>query len=213
MLRVHFLNVGHGDCTLIQHHSGRLTMVDINTSQEYDPDSFKELLAEEARKQYNPLAAGFGIGGGAQSAAVNALFGTPPGYGAGLLGMPTGYFEALAEAKKELADPIAFLRANYPGQRLWRFVLTHPDLDHMRGIKRLYEGIGFDNFWDTRTPSRHLSIEATMTRWIGNSTNICVLALSAYIIAFLPVGTPFSPLRRSYREAIASKYSRPLLIS
>jgi competence protein ComEC len=149
MLRVHFLNVGHGDCTLIQHHSGRLTIVDINTSQEYDPDSFKELLSEEARKQYNPLAAGFGIGGGAQSAAVNALFGTPPGYGAGLLGMPTGYFEALAEAKKELADPIAFLRANYPGQRLWRFVLTHPDLDHMRGIKRLYEGIGFDNFWDT----------------------------------------------------------------
>ena len=83
MLRVHFLNVGHGDCTLIQHDSGRLTMVDINTSQEYDPDSFNELWAEEARKQYNPLAAGFGIGGGAQSAAVNALFGTPPGYGQG----------------------------------------------------------------------------------------------------------------------------------
>jgi hypothetical protein len=48
MLRVHFLNVGHGDCTLIQHHGGRLTMVDINTSQEYDPDSFKELLADFA---------------------------------------------------------------------------------------------------------------------------------------------------------------------
>ena len=63
MLRVHFLNVGHGDCTLIKHHSGRLTMVDINTSQEYDRDSFNELLAEEAPKHYNPVAAGFGIGG------------------------------------------------------------------------------------------------------------------------------------------------------
>lgn len=24
MLRVHFLNVGHGDCTIIEHPSGRL---------------------------------------------------------------------------------------------------------------------------------------------------------------------------------------------
>jgi competence protein ComEC len=51
MLRVHFLNVGHGDCTLIQHHSGRLTMVDINTSQEYDPDSFKEAEQSAAAAQ------------------------------------------------------------------------------------------------------------------------------------------------------------------
>ena len=49
MLRVHFLNVGHGDCTVIEHPSGRLTMMDINTSQEYDNNSFKELLAGKNR--------------------------------------------------------------------------------------------------------------------------------------------------------------------
>jgi hypothetical protein len=50
MLRIHFLNVGHGDCTIISHPSGRLTMIDINNSQDYDEESFNELLAEERRK-------------------------------------------------------------------------------------------------------------------------------------------------------------------
>jgi hypothetical protein len=64
MLRIHFLNVGHGDCTIISHPSGRLTMIDINNCQDYDEESFKELLAEERRKvsgysglSYGPRAA------------------------------------------------------------------------------------------------------------------------------------------------------------
>jgi len=59
-------------------------------------------------------------------------------------------FEAKQKAKSELTDPIKFLQENYPGQRVWRFVLTHPDLDHMRGIKALYDKIGIDCFWDTK---------------------------------------------------------------
>ncbi len=54
-----------------------------------------------------------------------------------------------AREKRELTDPIEFMKRQYPGRRLWRLVLTHPDLDHMRGIKRLSEHVGFDNFWDT----------------------------------------------------------------
>lgn len=160
MLRIDFLNVGHGDCTIIQHHSGRLTMVDINTSQDYDSDTLKELVAEETRKRYTPppasiFGSAFGSGGG--SGGVNALFGTQArslsdafgGGGFGTANALTNYFDAEAQAKREVQDPIAFMQTNYPGQRLWRFVLTHPDLDHMRGIKRLRESIGFDNFWDT----------------------------------------------------------------
>jgi competence protein ComEC len=154
MLRVHFLNVGHGDCTLVEHHSGRLTMVDINTSQEYDRASFSELLAEEEKKRLcNPLG-GFGADSGV-SAVSNTLFGGLGGFGApaasglGLLGPLTAYGDAVTAAKRELVDPIAFIQQHYPGRRLWRFVLTHPDLDHMRGLKRLYETIGFNNFWDT----------------------------------------------------------------
>jgi hypothetical protein len=44
VLEFHFLNVGHGDCTIIRHPSGRLTMVDINNGQLLDADT----LAEEA---------------------------------------------------------------------------------------------------------------------------------------------------------------------
>jgi hypothetical protein len=68
MLRVHFLNVGQGDCTIIKHPSGRLTMVDINTSQDYDRRSFDDLVAEEAQK-LNPVGLGF------SGSVANALFG------------------------------------------------------------------------------------------------------------------------------------------
>lgn len=135
MLRVHFLNVGHGDCTIIEHPSGRLTMIDINNSQEFDAQTFAEELAEERQK----IAAAHTLGGpfGLAPAAY------PP------VGALTGYVEVLARAKRELTDPIEFLKKYYSGRRIWRFILSHPDLDHMRGLKRLYENVGFDNFWDT----------------------------------------------------------------
>jgi len=178
LLRVHFLNVGHGDCTIIEHPSGRLTMIDCNTSRDYDRESLEEYLAERRSRgggiaglaplaSYNPLT------GALDSAAVHDLFGgmaQPPNPLAGAVhdifgGMTpppspfAGAAQALGitppppamdeEAKKELTDPVEFMLRMYSGRRLWRFVLTHPDLDHMRGIKRLYEMVGFDNFWDT----------------------------------------------------------------
>lgn len=44
-IEIHFLNVGHGDCTLIEHESERLTMIDINNSKSL-PDLDEEALAE-----------------------------------------------------------------------------------------------------------------------------------------------------------------------
>jgi competence protein ComEC len=129
MLRVHFLNVGHGDCTIIKHPSGRLTMIDINNSQNFDAETYAEELAEERNKHSNSL-------------------GSLLGGGLGLGGL-SDHFAVAERAKRELTDPIGFLKDTYPGQRIWRFILTHPDLDHMRGLKALYENIGFDNFWDT----------------------------------------------------------------
>jgi beta-lactamase superfamily II metal-dependent hydrolase len=161
-------------------------MIDINNSQNYDQQSFNELLAEEVKKhqnlfvgasglrnvttadmllggfQYSPATGTSGLSG---LATFGSLFGGSPPAPAtrnlslsdlailnSLLRQPQsqpGYREALEKAKTELTDPIAFMHQNYPGQALWRFVLTHPDLDHMRGIKCLYENIGFHNFWDT----------------------------------------------------------------
>jgi len=134
MLTIHFLNVGHGDCTIVKHPSGRLTVVDINNSQDFDAETFAEELAEERRKHAaNPLL-GRGFGS-------LASLGTP--------GSLSEYAAVADRAKRELTDPIEFLNTNYGGQGIWRFVLTHPDLDHMRGLKLLSENIGISNFWDT----------------------------------------------------------------
>src|SRR5258708_1016027 len=129
-------------------------MIDVNNSQEFDEETFAEELAEEQRKLSNPFAnAGLLALAGNHPNATGAVTQSPyPG-----IGMLSGYSEVLARAKRELTDPIEFMKKVYPGRRLWRFVLTHPDLDHMRGIKRLHENVGFDNFWDTKhtkpTPS------------------------------------------------------------
>ena len=114
MLKVRFFNVGHGECTLIEHHKGHLTMVDINTSHDLDWNTGEEIAADAAPR--------------------------------GIL----AELAALDEATKELSDPVEYLERVYPGKQLFRFILTHPDLDHMRGLKRLREKIGFANFWDVK---------------------------------------------------------------
>ena len=127
MLRLHFLNVGHGDCTVIEHPSGHLTMIDINNSQDYDEDTLSQLTSDELRKS-------FGIVAGAGSLMQQTL----------------AKGEIAKRAKRELSDPIAFMKEKFPGRSLFRYIQTHPDLDHMRGLRRLSEEIGFTNFWDTQ---------------------------------------------------------------
>lgn len=88
MLKVHFLNVGKGNCTVIQFPSGRLAIIDIDNSRIDDDDDV-------------------------------------------------------------LQDPVAFLDANYPNQDVFRFILTHPDMDHMSGLAELKLKRVISNFWDT----------------------------------------------------------------
>jgi competence protein ComEC len=164
MFRIHFLNVGHGDCTIIEHPSGRLSMIDVNNSQDYDSDTFGEVLAEQREKQRAREL----------TAALNALGGNPL-TGVGALRNPSmpqpnvlaQFTQAMEVVKGEVTDPVAFMQKHYSGRRLWRFILTHPDLDHMRGIRRMYETIGFDNFWDTThtKPTPNFKNDADKDDW------------------------------------------------
>jgi hypothetical protein len=125
-------------------------MIDINNSQEFDAETFAEELAEEKRKlSTNALADALGspYRGLASSTLLGGVGSLSPSRG---LGMLSGYSEVLARAKRELTDPIEFIKKTYPGRSLWRFILTHPDLDHMRGLKQLHDNVGFDNLWDTK---------------------------------------------------------------
>jgi competence protein ComEC len=131
-MRVWFLNVGHGDCTIIEHPSGRITMVDINNSQDYDPGTRLELLSEVVS--------------------------------------PFGAFDMslLEQAeKRELDCPVTFFKQTFADRPLFRFVLTHPDLDHMRGLKNLFEQVRVENFWDTENtkPTPQFRSQADVDDW------------------------------------------------
>ncbi|HEU4660813.1 MAG TPA: hypothetical protein VFS63_09140 [Pseudolabrys sp.] len=105
-------------------------MVDINTSHDYDQKARRELIEELRPKS-----------------PTNTLGGLIPPAPDLLTAVLSTYHIEEAE-KKELTDPIDFLQKNYAGQMIWRFILTHPDIDHMRGLKRLNETVGIANFWD-----------------------------------------------------------------
>jgi len=85
-MTLHFLNVGNGDCTIIELPDGNLMMVDICN------------------------------GGG---------------------------------TNRSLTDPITYLYSLRPNPRLFRYVQTHPDMDHMDGLAALVQKCKIINFWDT----------------------------------------------------------------
>lgn len=122
MIKIHFLNVGHGDCAIIEHRSGRITMIDINNSQALDDDSEREIA-----ESYNISGLNYLI---KKSAGLNYL-------------SEAGYSILLT-------DPVEYYKSNIGSKSIFRYIQTHPHLDHMRGLKRLaQEGIKIINFWDT----------------------------------------------------------------
>jgi competence protein ComEC len=112
MAKVHILNVAPGDCTLIQHNSGRISGIDIccghlETRQE---------VAEEMAK------------------AATIFRETKP----------LGNYRMCERP----SNPINYMKTFGLG-KLFRFILSHPDMDHMDGLANLKEKIGFYNFWHT----------------------------------------------------------------
>jgi beta-lactamase superfamily II metal-dependent hydrolase len=76
MLSVHFLNVGKGNCTIIDFPSSRMSMIDIDNSRIKDDDD-------------------------------------------------------------ALTDPIDYYIKNFADRSLFRFILSHPDMDHLSGFDEL----------------------------------------------------------------------------
>ena len=95
---IHFLNVGNGDCTIIEHETGRVSVIDI----------------------------------------CNGNFSNQVNFN----------FEANYNNQVKKTNPIEYLRA-MGVKDIFRFILTHPDMDHMDGIKNLFVNFNVINFWDT----------------------------------------------------------------
>jgi competence protein ComEC len=108
IFRFHFLNVGNGDCSIIEHPSGRISIIDINKGQKQTNES--EKFNESASGNYNQ--------------------------------------------KENPEHPIEYLKHLVGNKSIFRFILTHPDMDHMRGIKNLFDNFEVLNFWDTNNEKK-----------------------------------------------------------
>lgn len=139
-LKIHFLNVGHGDCTIVEHPSGRLTMIDINNGSDLDDKTVAE-LEEAAKAEYDKYKL---------NQDIRSILGQS------LPGERTKTLRefALKAYNIELTNPIEYYTSNFSqwtgSKPLFRFVATHPDLDHLTGLQCLKPaGVGIENFWDT----------------------------------------------------------------
>ena len=109
MATIHFLNVKQGDCSVISHNSGRVTVIDVCNAKPPDVQAEK-LIA---------ILAQFEKG-------INGNF----------------------QQKKYPVNPISYLQ-DHSIDSIFRYIQTHPDMDHMDGIKALFHEFGPPNFWDT----------------------------------------------------------------
>jgi len=110
-MEIHYLNVAEGDCSIVKHDSGRISMVDICCG---NLEAEKELTKDSA-------------------ACITEDFGVKGNF----------------KQKEYPVNPLDWLGYLTKG-RIFRFILTHPDMDHMDGIKALFESEYKPcNFWDT----------------------------------------------------------------
>jgi competence protein ComEC len=122
MLKIHFLNVGHGDCTIVEFlDNNRTTLIDINRSQEYDETTKAELEACDYGNS-SVLAGAWGFSKGARANSLDRL---------------------------KPNDPIAYFQ-QHKLNKPFRFISTHPHMDHLNGLNDLKNEVGYTNFWVVR---------------------------------------------------------------
>jgi beta-lactamase superfamily II metal-dependent hydrolase len=89
-LRAHFLNVGDGDCTIVELPDGTVMMIDVHNAR-----------------------------------AVHR------------------------EARPEFVNPLQYFADSGLGSSIFRYVQTHPEMDHMDGFADVVSNLSITNFWDT----------------------------------------------------------------
>lgn len=144
-LKVHFLNVGEGDCTIIEHASGRISVVDLSNIKTLDTDSAAELLLSEARQRNLDI-----------SKTDRAV-------------LSETLVKAIAKAPP-LTDALEYFDAKI-GRRtdIFRLIITHPHMDHISGIDRLInsEPKSVENFWHASKHNFDLDDDAKWAKGMG----------------------------------------------
>lgn len=109
MAKIHFLNVDEGDCSIIQHDNGNVTMIDICCGNiEAESELMRTFSCESD---------------------VDSIKGN-------------------FHQKEHPVNPVDYL--NKKGiSTIFRYIQTHPDMDHMDGLLNLRNSVDILNFWDT----------------------------------------------------------------
>lgn len=164
MAVIHFLNVKQGDCTYIKHNDGKVTVIDVcnafKEDTQYEKSSLRLLSASRLGvlpetknnlgllsllgRPENHTALGLSnfYGGPNQPAlGLSSLFRTSEGLG--LLEKPRVNYNQ----KESPVNSISYLKKHNINS-VFRFILTHPDMDHMDGLKDFFEEFQPINFWD-----------------------------------------------------------------
>ena len=103
---VHLLNVAPGDCTIIRHAKGNVSMIDVCDGNLTHLQKAMKVEAATVRPRGN----------------------------FGMCGRPT--------------NPITYA-TDLGISSIFRFILTHPDMDHLDGFNSLADEFSIYNFWDT----------------------------------------------------------------
>lgn len=108
MAKILFLNVDEGDCSIIQHDSGLITMIDVCCGNIEEKEAITEVFSADS---VNKVQGNFNM-------------------------------------KAYPTNPVSYLKRQHI-KEIFRYIQTHPDMDHMDGLKNLYESVAILNFWDT----------------------------------------------------------------
>jgi competence protein ComEC len=118
MSTIHFLNVLEGDCNIIQHDSGRTTVIDISNGYN-DYDTAEEIAVKNSQIRKDMYLR---------------------------TQVPSDKIDY--KQKGEPDNPIFYLKSKGISN-IFRFIVSHPDMDHLDGIKDLFDEFKIANFWDT----------------------------------------------------------------
>ncbi len=113
MAKIHFLNVDEGDCSIIEHDNGNVTMIDICCGNIEENKPMTEMFSVDS---------------------VNRVQGN-------------------YNQKAYPTNPVEYLK-RHNIRSIFRYIQTHPDMDHMDGLKNLSDSLSILNFWDTENTKK-----------------------------------------------------------
>ncbi|MDN4029361.1 MULTISPECIES: ComEC/Rec2 family competence protein [Chryseobacterium] len=118
MATIHFLNVLEGDCNIIQHDSGRTTVIDISNAYN-DYDTAEEIAVKNSQIRKDMYLR---------------------------TQVPSDKKDYKQKGTPD--NPIFYLKQKGI-KNIFRFIISHPDMDHLDGIKDFFDEFNISNIWDT----------------------------------------------------------------